>query len=285
MTNQIDQSKDIIQSKLNGKSPRLAVTLGSGLGDLTKSLENATIIQYSDLPGFPIPTVQGHGGEMHIGEINGADVIFLKGRVHLYEGYDRAENLKIMIRTLKAIGVETLFLTNAAGSLNVDNGPGSLVMITDHINMTGTNPLVGLNDDQWGPRFPSLDLCWNPQLRSMLSKSAVDINFDLKQGVYMGWLGPCFETHAEIKMMKTMGADLVGMSTVAENIVARHCGIECVGVSSVTNLAAGLSDEILSHDGTLHWAEKNAENLSKLIKSFIKRYADAGGIEKIKDVA
>ncbi len=285
MNTQIEQSKDIILSKLNGKQPKLAVTLGSGLGDLTTSLDNATVINYQDLPGFPIPTVQGHGGEMHIGTLNGCDVIFLKGRVHLYEGYDRAENLKIMIRTLKAVGVETLFLTNAAGSLNVDNGPGSLVMITDHINMTGTNPLVGLNDETWGPRFPSLDLCWNPELRAMLSHASDDIDFDLKQGVYMGWLGPCFETHAEIRMMKTMGADLVGMSTVAENIVARHCGIECVGVSSVTNLAAGLSDEILSHAGTLHWAEKNAENLANLIKSFAKRYADAGGIDAIKAAA
>lgn len=285
MNTQIEQSRDIIQSKLNGLLPKLAVTLGSGLGDLTQALDNAVVIQYSDLPGFPIPTVQGHGGEMHIGTLNGCDVIFLKGRVHLYEGYDRAENLKIMIRTLKAIGVETLFLTNAAGSLNTDNGPGSLVMITDHINMSGTNPLVGLNEDDWGPRFPSLDLCWNPELRTMLTHAANDIDFNLKNGVYMHWLGPCFETHAEIRMMRTLGADLVGMSTVPENIVARHCGMECVGVSSVTNLAAGLSDEILSHDGTLHWATKNAENLSELIKAFAKRYVAAGGIEAIKAAA
>ncbi len=285
MNTQIEQSKDIILSKLNGKSPKLAVTLGSGLGDLTASLENTTVINYKDLPGFPIPTVQGHGGEMHVGTLNGADVIFLKGRVHLYEGYDRAENLKVMVRTLKAVGVETLFLTNAAGSLKAENGPGSLVMITDHINMTGTSPLVGINDDEWGPRFPSLDLCWNPDLQHMLEKSANDIDFDLKSGVYLGCLGPSFETAAEIRMMKVMGADLVGMSTVAENIVARHCGIECVGVSSVTNMAAGMSDEILSHDGTLHWAEKNAENLASLIKAFAKNYAEAGGISNIKDVA
>jgi len=285
MNEQIEQSKKLIQSHLDGKTPKLAVTLGSGLGDLVKSLENSIIIKYDDLPGFPLPTVEGHAGEMHIGSLNGVDIIFLKGRVHLYEGYDRAENLKVMIRTLKSVGIETLFLTNAAGSLNIDNGPGSLVMITDHINFTGFNPLVGKNDDNWGPRFPSLDLCWNPDLRNMLEHAAGDIKFDLKQGVFGGWLGPCFETHAEIKMLKILGCDTVGMSIVAENIVARHCGLECVGVSSVTNLAAGLSDEILSHAGTLHWAEKNAENLSNLIKAFVKRYSDAGGIEAIKAAA
>ena len=280
MNQNIKQSKEIILNAWNGETPKLAVTLGSGLGDLVNSLENSTIINYKDLPGFPLPTVEGHGGEMHIGTLHDMPVIFLKGRVHLYEGYDRIENLKVMVRTLKAVGVETLFLTNAAGSLNVDNGPGSLVMITDHINMTGTNPLVGVNEDEWGPRFPSLDNCWNPDLRNMLSGAASDIDFKLKQGVYLGWLGPCFETHAEIRMMKIMGADLVGMSTVSENIVARHCGMECVGVSSVTNLAAGLSDETLSHAGTLHWAEKNAENLANLIKAFVKRYAAEYGIEK-----
>lgn len=280
MNTNIEQSKKIILDRWSGETPKLAVTLGSGLGDLVNSLENATVINYKELPGFPVPSVQGHGGEMHIGTLHDMPVIFLKGRVHLYEGYDRAENLKVMVRTLKAIGVETLFLTNAAGSFNPEIGPGSLVMISDHINFTGTSPLVGLNDDEWGPRFPSMDNCWNNDLQTMLQSAALDITYNLKKGVYLGCLGPAFETHAEIKMMRMLGADLVGMSTVSENIVARHCGMECVGISSVTNLAAGMSDEVLSHDGTLYWAEKNAENLASLIKAFVKRYATEGGIKK-----
>jgi xanthosine phosphorylase len=270
MNDLIQQSKEIILSKLNGETPKLAITLGSGLGDLAKSLTDVTVIQYTDLPGFPKPSVEGHSGEMHIGKLNDVPVICLKGRVHLYEGLDKIPNLKVMIRTLKAVGVEILALTNAAGSFRVENPVGTPVMITDHINFQGTNPLIGLNDDEWGPRFPGMDEAWDMELQNAMRASAESANVRIGEGTYLAVMGPTFETPAEINMMKLMGADLVGMSTVAENIIANHCGLRVVGVSAVTNLAAGMSDIELSHDQTLDGAEEAKPKMEALFKQFVK---------------
>lgn len=272
MNDQINQSKQIILEKCGGNVPKLAITLGSGLGDLANELTDAVVIPYTDLPGFPKPSVEGHSGEMHIGQLNGYPVLCLKGRVHLYEGLDKIPNMKVMIRTLKALGIDTLALTNAAGSLNAAYPPGTPVMITDHINFTGTNVLVGKNDDDWGPRFPGMDRAWAPELRNMMDDAAKDADLDLGKGVYLAVMGPTFETPAEIRLMKTLGADLVGMSTVAENIIANHCGLRVVGCSAVTNLASGMSDVDLSHDQTLEGAKLAGQRMQSLFKAFTKRF-------------
>ena len=271
MNTHVTQSAKIILEKCGGFIPKIAITLGSGLGDLAKSLTDVTVIPYTDLPGFPVPSVHGHAGEMHIGKLNGVPVICLKGRVHLYEGLDKIPNLKVMIRTLKSVGVETLALTNAAGSFNRDNPVGTPVLITDHINFQGTNPLIGPNEDDWGPRFPGMDNAWDNDLQAIMRTAAKDLDIHLGEGVYLAVMGPTFETPAEIAMMKMLGADLVGMSTVAENIIARHCGLRVVGCSAVTNLAAGMSDIELSHDQTLNGAEAAKPKMEALFKEFVKR--------------
>ena len=266
----VKRSVEIIRSHKKDFTPEFAAILGSGLSDVINDLDDKVTISYEDLSGFPVPKVTGHAGEFIAGNLNGKDVIFLKGRMHFYEG-DASKYLKVMIRTLKSIGVKTLLLTNAAGSLNKEAVPGSLVEITDHINLLGINPLSGDNDNDWGVRFPSMDDAWNYDLRMKLRDCAKSENINLFNGVYAAMLGPNFETPAEINMLRIMGCDLVGMSTVPECIIARHCGINVIGVSVVTNLAAGMNDEPLSHEQTLRDAKKGAVNLEKLIKSFILR--------------
>jgi xanthosine phosphorylase len=272
MTNDIQLATDLIKNKLDGLSPKIAMILGSGLGELADELTDAVVISYADLPGFPKPSVAGHAGEMHIGKLNGVPVICLKGRVHLYEGLDKIDNLKVMIRTLKSVGVDVLALTNAAGSFHENNPVGTPVLITDHINFQGTNPLIGPNQDEWGPRFPGMDDAWNTDLQDIMREAAKASDIYLGEGVYLAVMGPTFETPAEIKMMKTLGADLVGMSTVAENIIARHCGLKVVGLSAVTNLAAGMSDVELSHDQTLDGAAVAKPQMKALFREFVKRY-------------
>lgn len=276
MTNSSQHIKDaaaFIQSELPGFSPKIAVILGSGLGAVADLLDEKARIPYTDLPGFPRPTVAGHEGLMRLGTVGSTDVIFMKGRVHLYEGTG-VEPLKVMIRTLKTLGIENLVLTNAAGSLQRDYPAGSLMAITDHINLSGTNPLLGLNDDEWGPRFQPMEDAWNPELREKLFAAASATNIRLGQGVYAHFLGPTFETPAEIRMAKTIGADLVGMSTVPENIIANHCGLKVVGCSAVTNLGAGMDqDEKLSHDHTLVGAAKAEKDMAKLLGRFIADFS------------
>ena len=269
--NPVQQSAAVIRKVLPGFTPRIAFVLGSGLGAVADLLDEQAQISYADLPGFPRPTVQGHEGNMRLGTVGGVPVAFLKGRVHLYEGTGPAP-MKVMIRTLKEIGTDMLFLTNAAGSLMTAHGPGSVVAITDHINLTGMNPLAGPNDDDWGPRFPPMDDAWDKDGIALLKQAAQKAGVNMGQGVYAQFLGPNFETPAEVKMAGIMGAHLVGMSTAAENIIAAHCGLKCVGVSAVTNLAAGLSDEALSHEQTLIGAEKAAQNMARLVQNFIALY-------------
>jgi xanthosine phosphorylase len=265
---EIEKSAKIIQEKAETLSPRLAVMLGSGLGAVADLIEEICSVPYAELPGFPRPTVAGHEGSIKIGHVGDTAVYFLKGRQHLYEG-EGAQGLKTIIRTLKTLGVTTLFLTNAAGSARAEYPPGSVVAITDHINLTGTNPLIGPNDDNWGPRFPDMHNAWDSELRENLIACAKEEDIKLGTGIYACFLGPTFETPAEVSFAKTVGADLVGMSTVAENIIARHCGMKCVGVSAVTNLAAGMSDVPLSHDQTLEGAALAEKNMARLVKSFI----------------
>ena len=251
-------------------SPRVGVVLGSGLGAVADAVQNAEVVGYEDLPGFPRPTVQGHAGRAVLGSIAGVPVAVLQGRAHLYEGGD-TDAIRTPIRALRAAGASVLILTNAAGSLRPDVGPGSLMAITDHINMTGVNLLIGPNDASIGPRFPSLRDAYDPALLESLRASASDLGIPLAEGVYLAVTGPSFETPAEIRAYRTMGADAVGMSTVQETILARHAGLRVAAVSVITNLAEGMSDEPLSHEQTLSAAESGAGDLTRLLLEFIAR--------------
>jgi xanthosine phosphorylase len=234
------------------------------------AVEDPVVVGYEDLPGFPRPSVAGHAGRAILGRIGGVPVAVLQGRAHLYEGGD-PDALRVPVRALQAAGASILVLTNAAGSLRPAVGPGSLMAITDHINMTGVNLLMGPNDESIGPRFPPLRDAYDPALLSTLRESARDLGIALAEGVYLAVTGPSFETPAEIRAYRTMGADAVGMSTVQETILARHCGLRVAAVSVITNLAEGMSDEALSHEQTLRAAQDGAGDLARLLLEFIPR--------------
>jgi xanthosine phosphorylase len=251
-----------------GWRPRIGIVLGSGLAGLAAGIEDRTEISYRDLPGFPLPTVAGQFGTLVCGTLAGVPVVCLMGRVHAYEGAAAAAHIPTLIRTLKLAGIEILVLTNAAGSLRATVGPGSLVAVSDHINFLGFNPLTGPNDEGFGPRFPSMRDAYDPALRIRLKQAAEDEGIALSEGVYLAYPGPSFETPAEIRAFRTLGADLVGMSTVPETIVARHCGLRVACVSVVTNLAEGMSDATPSHDETLRVATAAAAKLERLIMRF-----------------
>jgi xanthosine phosphorylase len=248
--------------------PRVGIVLGSGLGPVADAVEGATAIPYEDLPGFPEPTVAGHAGRAVAGHIGGVPVVALQGRAHLYEGVD-LDRIRTPVRALKAAGAEILVLTNAAGSMRADLGPGRLMLIEDHINLSGTNVLVGPNDEELGPRFPTLRDAYDPQLRSDMLVAAREIDVDLVEGVYLAVTGPSFETPAEIRAFHTIGADAVGMSTVHETTVARHCGLRVVAVSAITNYAEGMSEEPVTHEQTLRDAARAAGDLAALITRFV----------------
>lgn len=249
--------------------------LGSGLGAVADAVQDAVVVGYDELPGFPRPSVAGHAGRAVLGLVGGVQVALLQGRAHLYEGGDPAA-LRTPVRALRDAGAEILVLTNAAGSLRPEVGPGSLMAITDHINMTGANLLIGPNDDDIGPRFPSLRDAYDPALLRLLRAAAGDLGIPLAEGVYLAVAGPSFETPAEIRAYRTLGADAVGMSTVQEAILARHCGLRVAAISVITNLAEGLSEEPLSHEQTLQSAERASGDLARLLLSFIPNLVDAG---------
>jgi xanthosine phosphorylase len=253
------------------RAPRLGIILGSGLGAVADALEDAVTIPYAELPDFPAPSVYGHAGTLALGTLSGLPVACLQGRAHVYEGGDPGA-MRGPVRALKAAGAEALFVTNAAGSLNPEVGPGSLMAISDHINMLGVNPLTGPNDDAIGPRFPSLRGAYDPDLRAVLHAAADDLGVALADGVYLATAGPSFETPAEIRAFRTLGADAVGMSTIPEVILARHAGVRVAAVSAITNLAEGMGGEELSHDQTLQYANQAAGDLTRLIIEFCARF-------------
>jgi purine-nucleoside phosphorylase len=255
---------------LNLGSPRVGVVLGSGLGAVADAVQDPVFVSYDELPGFPRPSVEGHAGRAVLGSIGGVPVAVFQGRAHLYEGGD-PEALRVPVRALRAAGASVLVLTNAAGSLRPEVGPGSLMAITDHINMQGANLLVGPNDAATGPRFPSLRDAYDPALIEGLRASARDLGIPLAEGVYLAVLGPTFETPAEIRAYRVLGADAVGMSTVQETIIARHCGLRVAAVSVITNLAEGMTDEPLSHEQTLRAAQDGTADLTRLLLDFIPR--------------
>lgn len=259
----------LIQKHKPQFTPRIGIILGSGSGSFADQIEDKTVISYADIPGFPISTVAGHAGQLILGTIKQIPVACLKGRAHLYEGVS-PQTVKLLVRTLKALGCSTLLITNASGSLRADVIPGDLMLITDHINFQPGNPLIGPNDDEFGPRFVSMDNAYDQDLRARLLHIADQLNIKLAQGVYISTLGPIFETPAEIRAFRTLGADAVGMSTVPEVIIARHCGLRVAVLAGITNLAAGMSDETLSHEGTLYHAQMFTENLTKLLCTLIE---------------
>ena len=264
------EAAEVIQARKPGFQPRVAMILGSGLGVLAEQMTDAVSISYADLPGFPISTVHGHAGELVLGNLAGVPVVCMKGRGHFYEGYG-ASVMTSAVRTFKLIGCEMLFVTNAAGSLRPEVDAGSVVVLNDHINLLPGSPMSGPNDDRFGPRFFSMANAYDAELRSMIKETAASKGITLNEGVYLACPGPNFETAAEIRAFKTLGADVVGMSVVPEVIAARHCGLKVAGVSAVTNLAEGLSPFPLSHEQTLKYAAIAAKDLVTLIHSFIER--------------
>ncbi|MDP1581347.1 MAG: purine-nucleoside phosphorylase [Candidatus Didemnitutus sp.] len=252
-------------------SPKIAIVLGSGLGGLAARLENPVALSYGDLPGFPVLTVAGHAGKLLVGTLGGVPVVVLNGRKHFYETSD-AYPLKTMIRALSVAGIETLFLSNAAGSLRAHIGVSELMLITDHINFLGLNPLVGPNDEDFGPRFVPMSDAWDATLGAAVSSAAQVEGITLHRGVYVAFRGPSFETPAEIRMAQGWGGDAVGMSSVPECILARHCGMRVVGVSCITNMGAGLSDENLSHAHTLANAANGAVAFERLVIAAVRAF-------------
>ena len=270
MTTPAHQAASIIRDRA-ARQPRLALVLGSGLGALADRIEHSHVVPYEKLPGFPKSTVVGHAGRLVIGTLAGLPVVCLQGRRHFYEGGSSADIVQ-PIRALKLAGIETLFLTNAAGSLRPEVGAGRLMLIEDHINFQPGNPLIGPNDDAFGPRFPPMRDAYDPALRRQLKAAAKDVSIDLSTGTYFAYSGPSFETPAEIRMFQRLGGDAVGMSTVPECIVARHCGLRVCAVSVITNVAEGLTDESPSHEHTLAMAERAAGDLGRLVERFCAAY-------------
>ena len=266
----------LIRARAGGRTPRLGIVLGSGLGGLADLLEDAVAIPYAEIPGFPTSTVAGHAGRFLVGELDGVTVACMQGRFHLYEGHPPAL-IRLPIRTFAALGVEALMLTNAAGSLRTEAGPGSLMLITDHLNLMWTNPLIGPNDDAWGERFVGLEDAYDPELRARIQRIAGELGIRLHEGVYGALLGPLFETPAEIRAYRVLGADAVGMSTVPEVIVARHAGLRVVAISAITNLAVGMSDVPIDHEQTLRGAAIAAADLTRLVRGFAGSFAAERG--------
>lgn len=246
LSNKIKQAADFILEKSKYK-PEIGLILGSGLGSLADSIENPEFYPYETLPNFPISTVEGHAGRLVIGMLNGKCVVAMQGRFHYYEGYAYSE-VTFPVRVMKSIGVEKLIVTNAAGSVNTEYKPGDLMIITDHINFSGDNPLIGKNLEDFGPRFPDMSTAYNPSLIEKAKKVASDLNIDVKEGIYMMFTGPTYETPAEVRMARILGADAVGMSTAPEVIIANHSGMKVLGISCLTNMAAGILKQPLNHE-------------------------------------
>jgi len=250
----------------------VAIVLGSGLGGFAGDLTEATAIGYDEIPGFARATVEGHAGRLVIGKAGEVNVAAMQGRFHFYEGYS-LQDVTFPIRVLKLLGVRTLVLTNAAGSLNVEFTPGSLMVITDHLNLLGDNPLRGDNDERFGPRFPDLSTVYAPDLQNIVIEEGSAMGIELRRGVYAALSGPSYETPAEIHMVRALGADAVGMSTVPEAIVARHMGMNVIGISCITNLAAGVSNRPIDHSQVMQIGESVRGAFTELLLRIVPRLA------------
>jgi len=257
-----------LEARFGRDFPKTVIVLGSGLGRFAAALADATSMPYAEIPGFSRSTVVGHSGNLIVGKAGEVPVAVMQGRIHAYEGHS-PQAIAAPIRILRKMGVERLVLTNASGGLRLDMRPGTLMVIEDHINFSGFNPLIGPNDDSIGPRFPDMTDAYDPHLRTLLSQAARKNGVPIKTGVYLFAMGPNFETAAEIRMYAKLGADAVGMSTVPECLVARHCGMAVAGVSIVTNYATGIATRPLTHQETLAEAERAAEKLETLLRAFL----------------
>ena len=248
--------------------PAVAVVLGSGLGGFADELANAVEIPYREIPGWPRSTAVGHAGKLVFGELEGINLAVLAGRAHLYEGYTPAR-VTYAMRVMHLLGVKSVVLTNAAGGINLDYEQGALVLISDHINLQGVNPLAGANEEEFGPRFPDMSEPYSARYRKIARQAAAELGIDLKEGVYAAMLGPSYETPAEIRFLRTVGADLVGMSTVAETIVCNHMGMQVLAISCVTNMAAGILPQRIDHDEVLETGRRVRDTFVRLLKSVI----------------
>jgi purine-nucleoside phosphorylase len=268
---QTQEAAQAVKKKLR-KPAQVGIILGSGLGDFAERLSDQVAIPYHELPHFPVSSVPGHKGRLVAGTIGGVGVACMQGRVHLYEGYP-AWQVAFPARVLCSLGIRGLVLTNAAGGIRADLVPGDLMRITDHINLSGSNPLVGPNDDRLGPRFPDLSRTYDKELGERLVAVARRLGIELKHGVYVQLLGPSYETPAEIRSLRTMGGDAVGMSTIPETVVAAHMGVKVAGISCITNLASGIGDGVLSHDEVSRIAARVRDRFGSLLEAFLPEVA------------
>lgn len=267
-TAQVREAADHIRRQIGDRQPRIAITLGSGLGDLAEDLTDVIYIPYGDIPHFPVSTVAGHKGRFVLGRLGDQEVLCMQGRFHYYEGYD-LKQVTLPVRVMKLLGIESLIVTNAAGGVNASFRPGNLMLIKDHLNLTGENPLIGENLEEFGLRFFDMTVAYDKEYRKLAHRIAEEMKLPLKKGVYAWLTGPNFETPAEIKYLRTIGADAVGMSTVPEVIVARHCGIRVCGISCITNMAAGMGDGLLSHEEVNETADRVKEDFIRFVTRLV----------------
>jgi xanthosine phosphorylase len=271
----MQETMGVIRKYAPNFNAKVGIILGSGLGSIAEQLTNVVTIPYQAIPGLQTGGVSGHASLLVLGHLNDVPVICLKGRIHLYEGASY-ESIRTLVRIVKQLGAGTLIVTAASGSLRPEVGPSEVMVINDHLNFQPGNPLVGPNDESIGPRFVSLENAYDDVLRGLFFSVGQKLNIPLHEGVYLSLLGPSFETPAEIRAYRTLGADAVGMSVVPEVIIARHCGMKVLGVTAITNLAVGMSPEKVTHEVTLQFGEMAARKLTKLIPEFVKELNRAG---------
>lgn len=268
MNSQLNQASTYIQTKIQNQ-PKIGLILGSGLGILADEIQKAVKIPYHEIPGFPVSTVEGHKGQLVIGDLQGVQVVAMQGRFHFYEGYS-LDKVTFPVRVMKLLGIEKLIVTNAAGGVNTSFKPGDLMLISDHINNMGQNPLIGPNNPEFGVRFPDMSSAYCRELRDKAKEVASGMGLPLKEGVYVANTGPSYETPAEVRMIRNLGGDAVGMSTVPEVIVARHSGIKVLGISCISNMAAGILDQPLTHDEVIETTEKVKESFLTFVKELVQ---------------
>lgn len=260
---------DYIREKIGDFNPEIGIILGSGLGEFADSFESI-IVPYNEIPGFQKSNVAGHKGQLVFAEVNGKKVVMMQGRYHFYEGYSM-QTVTYPVKVMKKLGVQTLIITNAAGAVSGEFSPGELMFITDHINFMGTNPLIGANDDSLGTRFPDMSEVYNEELIELAEDIAEKLGISYQKGVYVATTGPSYETPAEIMMFRKLGGNAVGMSTVPEAIVANYCGLKVLGISCLTNYAAGVADYPLNHQEVIDTANRVKESFKELLSEFIKQ--------------
>jgi len=266
--NKMKEAADYIVEKLKVK-PEIGLILGSGLGGIADQIEDAEHYSYGDIPHFPVSTVEGHAGKLVIGTLEGKKVVAMQGRFHYYEGY-KMEEVTFPVRVMKLLGVEKLIVTNAAGAVNKSFNPGDLMLISDHLNLIGDNPLIGKNLNEFGTRFPDMSNAYDKNLREKVREIAKSLNISLQEGVYAAMSGPTYETPAEVRMVHILGGDAVGMSTVPEVIIAIHSGIKVVGISCMTNMASGILDQPLNHEEVVETSRRVRETFINLMRNVIK---------------